>query len=75
MNAIEARELTERCKVFNDERNYDYAISKIIQSCSAGQLYAAFNVGELYDNVLTRLSSDGYTLQLLEPVNLIKISW
>ena len=75
MNAEEARELTQHCIVHNDERNYDYAISKIIPMCSNGLNYVLAHDHEIYEVTINRLVSEGYEIEYLSSIDLIRISW
>jgi len=75
MKAEEARMLTLQCVAYNNERNYDYAISKIIPACSNGLNYYLVDVNEIYDSTIERLVSDGFKVELLAAIDLIRISW
>jgi len=75
MKAEEARMLTSQCILYNDQRNYDYAISKIIPACSNGLNYYLVDINEIYDSTIKRLVSDGFNVELLPSINLIRISW
>lgn len=75
MKAEEARILTQQCTLYNDQRNYDYVISKIIQSCSNGTNYIFIDKSEIYNSTMERLISDAYKIEILDAIDIIQIKW
>lgn len=77
MKATEANELASRCADYNDERNYDYVMFKIIQRCSDGKYGLILYAVEVFDITLKRLVSEGYRYRIydVESTNIIKLEW
>jgi uncharacterized alkaline shock family protein YloU len=78
MRAIEARELTEKCIVSNEEQLYKTVISKIIVKCAEGASGLVIPSSELTDKTRKTLTNDGYYLtqtNSFNPAQLTFIEW
>jgi len=75
MNAAEARELTTKCIVYNEEQMYKTIISKIIVKCGEGASNLIISRDEISIDTIKKLTDDGYEVTSLNSLNVAHIKW
>ena len=75
MTAVEARELSEKCVVYNEDQLYKTITSKIIVKCGEGSNNLFISSDEVSVDAVKRLLVDGYKIDIMEPISITHISW